>query len=186
MIYDVNGNKSIFVADMAAAIWQSGAIEPYLGKLEIPVEVADNAFLAIMYQGYTGRINKLSLFFEIKALAYTVSGQGEAFALRDVVNHNVERRSQKASFPVPETTPLIELHSSEELAAYQAQYDAVVSDGWHFTRVVHVPRVQHGKLFFPLSQRVQKQLLAPPQLPLPQDKWEQIIGSDIETIGWEE
>lgn len=183
-IFDVRGGRSVFVADIAAAFWNQGLVIPQIGQVELTLDITDEELLANVFEGLTWYVKTLTLTFEIKALAYTISGRGERFALRDVVDQSVLKHKQQAHFP-NHAGHLTHIQTQAELEAYQVQYDTIVGDGWHFTRVFHLPRVQSGSFYFPLSQRVQAQLNALPAKPLTEDELKHLVGTTINQIGWE-
>lgn len=186
VIFDVHNQRNMYVADIAAEVWKKGLLDRQLGKLDVTLEIGENVLWATIYQIYTWRVTQILLFFDIKAFAYTTLGQGESLALRNVVSQSVERHKQTARFPDTSEIKFTELNSQLDLLAYQNQYDAIVGEEWHFTRVIHLPRVRNAGLYFPLSQRVQSQILALPNRQLTPQEWAQLVGTDIDQIGWED
>ena len=185
-IFDVHNQRNIFVADVAAEVWKKGLLDKQLGKLDVTVEIGENVLWATVFQIYTWRITQITLSFEVKAFAYTIPGRGEFLMLKNVVNQSVERHKQTARFPDVSEIEFTELNSQLDLFAYQNQYSAIVGEDWHFTRVIHLPRVQNGGFYFPLSKRFETQFLALPNERLTPEAWAQLIGNDIDQIGWEE
>ena len=182
-IFHVESKRSVFIADIAASAWNQGAVNPQLGEVELALTIQkDNERWANLFEGYTWYIETLTLTFDIKALAYTISGRGERFALRDFVDKSVVKHQQQAHFPDHAGQKLTPLQTQADLEVYQAQYDAIVGDDWHFTRVFHLPRVKSGDFYFPLSQRVLSQMNAVPDRQLTDDEWKQLTKTTIEQV----
>ena len=185
-VFDVNQNRDLWLADIAATVWNQGLVDPQLGLTDVTLDFRDDYTWALNFEGHTMRLDKLTLSFEIKALAYTLTGQGERFALRDVVSQSLVKHKQEAHFPPHFIRNLTELKTQGELEAYQKQCDAITGEEWHFTRVIHLPRVKCGDFYHPVSQRVQDKIIALPHWPRTPEEWREVIGMDLGQIGWEE